>query len=47
LNHQVDGDTLGEATLEARRHARRTGMKDLVINWTLLGDPMLQVKSSR
>jgi len=43
LQHQLEGDTLGEATLEARRHAQRTGMKDLVINWTLLGDPTLQL----
>lgn len=45
LRHQLEGATLGQATLEARRYASETGMKDLVINWTLLGDPTLMMQS--
>ena len=41
LSHQLKGQTLGRATLLARREAARTGLSDLVVNWTLLGDPTL------
>jgi hypothetical protein len=43
LTHQLTGQTLGRATLLARREASRRNMGDLVKNWTLLGDPTLRL----
>jgi hypothetical protein len=43
LSHQLDGLTLGQAVERARQEARSKNIEDLVINWTLLGDPTLRV----
>ncbi|MDT8322147.1 MAG: C25 family cysteine peptidase, partial [Xanthomonadales bacterium] len=42
---QLAGETLGRATLIARREAQANRMTDNVINWTLLGDPTLTLQS--
>ena len=47
LVEQMAGRTLGEAIQIARANAARRGHGDLVINWTLLGDPTLQLQFSR
>ena len=47
LVEQMAGRTLGEAIVIARANAARRGHADLVINWTLLGDPTLQLQFSR
>ncbi len=44
LQHQLDGKTLGEAVLEARRYASDRNISDLVTNWILLGDPTLTIQ---
>jgi hypothetical protein len=41
--YQLDGMTLGQAVLQARRDAAERGLRDQVINWGLLGDPTLTV----
>jgi hypothetical protein len=43
LSNQLDGLTLGQAVERARQEARSKNIEDLVINWTLLGDPTLRV----
>ena len=47
LQYQLDGLTLGEAVQQARVAARSRGIEDLVINWTLLGDPTLRIGSAQ
>ena len=44
LNHQLAGQTLGRATLLARREAQLRNLGDLMVNWTLLGDPTLRLE---
>lgn len=44
LTQQLNGATLGEAVLSARQTAAARGISDLVINWTLLGDPTLRLQ---
>jgi hypothetical protein len=41
--YQLEGMTLGQAVLQARRDAAERGLDDQVINWGLLGDPTLAV----
>jgi len=41
--YQLNGMTLGEAVLAARAEARQRGINDLVVNWTLLGDPTVRL----
>ena len=41
--YQLEGMTLGQAVLQARRDASDRGLDDQVINWGLLGDPTLTV----
>jgi hypothetical protein len=43
LERQLDGATLGSAVLSTRQEAAERGIDDLVINWTLLGDPTLRM----
>jgi len=43
LDFQLAGNTLGQAVFLARQEAASRGMADLVINWTLLGDPTLRI----
>lgn len=43
LEAKLAGQTLGEAVLSARTTAAERGIRDLVINWTLLGDPTIRV----
>jgi len=43
VRYQLDGLTLGEAVLAARSDARQRGISDLVVNWTLLGDPTVRL----
>lgn len=40
---QQAGHTLGQAVLMARQSAAERGIHDLVVNWTLLGDPTLRL----
>jgi len=47
LEYQLDGLTLGEAVQQARVEARSRGIDDLVINWTLLGDPTLRLDQAQ
>lgn len=44
LEAQLQGMTLGQAVEAGRRAARDRAMPDLVINWTLLGDPTLSLR---
>jgi len=44
LEHQLAGLTLGQAVERARSEARSRGIEDLVINWTLLGDPTVTIQ---
>ncbi|GAB4167401.1 MAG: hypothetical protein Kow0020_00230 [Wenzhouxiangellaceae bacterium] len=39
----LDGQTLGEAVLQARLDAAAQGLSDQAINWILLGDPTLRM----
>ena len=42
LDHQLqDGDTLGQAILKARQSS---SSRDVQINWTLLGDPTVEIR---
>lgn len=41
--YQLQGMTLGQSVLQARRDAAARGLHDQVINWGLLGDPTLTV----
>jgi hypothetical protein len=41
--YQLEGMTLGQAVLLARRDAAENGLFDQVINWGLLGDPTLVI----
>lgn len=41
--YQLQGMTLGQAVLQARRDASDQGLDNQVINWGLLGDPTLTV----
>jgi len=43
LDFQLAGHTLGQAVHLARGEAEGRGIDDLVINWTLLGDPTLRL----
>jgi hypothetical protein len=43
LTAQQAGYTLGQAVLMARQEAAANGINDLVVNWTLLGDPTLRL----
>ncbi len=43
VEHQLDGLTLGQSVLAARNEAQQRGIKDLVVNWTLLGDPTIKL----
>jgi sulfur carrier protein ThiS len=43
LRYQLDGMTLGESVRAARAEAQRRGINDLVVNWTLLGDPTVRI----
>jgi|GEM_PF-1735949 len=43
LARQLEGETLGSAVLAARQEAAERGIDDLVVNWTLLGDPTLRM----
>jgi hypothetical protein len=42
-SYQLEGMSLGQAVLQARRDAAERGLDDQVINWGLLGDPTLTV----
>jgi hypothetical protein len=44
LLHQLEGKTLGESVLEARKQASINGYVNQVRNWILLGDPTIIVK---
>ncbi len=44
LAAQLQGYTLGESVQAARTTAAQRGIRDLVINWTLLGDPSLRLQ---
>ena len=44
LQAQLDGYTLGQAILHARKAAADRSVWDLVVNWTLLGDPTLRLQ---
>lgn len=46
LDAQLKGLTLGEAVETARSQSADNGIEDLVINWTLLGDPTLRIESA-
>jgi len=46
VTRQIEGDTLGQAVLAARAEAQRRGTADLVVNWTLLGDPTIRLQDS-
>jgi len=43
IEHQLAGLTLGQSVLAARAEAFQRGNTDLVVNWTLLGDPTLRL----
>ena len=43
LTRQLEGATLGSAVLLTRQEAAQRGIDDLVVNWTLLGDPTLSM----
>jgi len=43
LARQLEGETLGSAVLATRQEAAERGIDDLVVNWTLLGDPTLRM----
>jgi len=43
MDQQFEGATLGEAVQSGRARAAADGETDLVINWTLLGDPTLVI----
>ena len=44
LEYQLEGLTLGQSVERARAEARSRGIEDLVINWTLLGDPTITIQ---
>jgi hypothetical protein len=41
VSRQLEGLTLGQSVLAARIEAQQRGITDLVVNWTLLGDPTI------
>jgi len=44
LAAQLNGATVGQAVEAARRQAQAIGNDDHVVNWTLLGDPTLELR---